>query len=73
MLTGLREKGYIKAKKLVNAPGTIRWNYILTPKGAKEKARITRDYLDKRLKEFEKLKTEINILKKEVVETPGAE
>lgn len=66
VLAGLAEKGIIKAKKLKNAPKTIRWNYILTPKGMKEKVAITRDYLSQRLEEFEEMQREICELKAEI-------
>jgi EPS-associated MarR family transcriptional regulator len=66
VLSGLMEKGLIKAKKLKNRPGQIRWQYILTPRGVTEKIAITRDYLAKRLSEFNELQREIDELKKEV-------
>ncbi len=66
ILSGLMEKGIIKAKKLKNNPDKIRWQYILTPRGVKEKIRITHEYLKKRIKEFELIQNEIEELKKEV-------
>jgi EPS-associated MarR family transcriptional regulator len=66
LLSGLVEKGIIKAKKLKNNPNKIRWQYILTPQGMKEKIKITRDYLKNRLYEFENIQKEIEELKKEV-------
>ena len=68
VLGGLVDKGIIKAKKLRDDPGAIRWNYILTPKGIKEKVRITADYLNRRLVEFDTIRKEIEELKKEVAE-----
>jgi EPS-associated MarR family transcriptional regulator len=69
VLSGLIEKGIIKAKKLKNHPDKIRWQYILTPEGLKEKVRITKDYMNRRLREFELLKAEIEELEKEVTDT----
>lgn len=66
ILSGLVEKGIIKAKRLKNSPDKIRWQYILTPQGLTEKIRITQEYLKKRLKEFEQIQSEIEELKKEV-------
>ena len=66
VLSGLVEKGIIKAKKLKNQPGQIRWHYVLTPAGVKEKVKITRIYLQKRIKEFEEIQEEIWMLKKEM-------
>jgi EPS-associated MarR family transcriptional regulator len=65
VLAGLIEKGIIKAKKLKNSPEKIRWQYVLTPAGVKEKINITQQYLQRRIKEFEELQLEIAILKKE--------
>ncbi|MDD5674626.1 MAG: MarR family EPS-associated transcriptional regulator [Chitinivibrionales bacterium] len=66
VLSGLMEKGIIKAKKLKNQPGQIRWQYILTSRGVREKIEITRGYLAKRIHEFNELQREINELKKDV-------
>jgi EPS-associated MarR family transcriptional regulator len=66
VLAGLIEKGIIKAKKLKNNPENIRWQYILTPAGVKEKIKITQQYLQKRIVEFEDLQKEIELLKKDV-------
>ena len=67
VLSGLVEKGIIKAKKLKNNPDKVRWQYILTPQGMKEKIIITHNYLKKRLKEFEQIQNEIKELKKEII------
>jgi EPS-associated MarR family transcriptional regulator len=66
VLAGLIEKGIIKAKKLKNNPENIRWQYILTPAGVQEKIKITQQYLQKRIVEFEDLQKEIELLKKDV-------
>lgn len=66
LLAGLIEKGVIKSQKLKNDPDKIRWKYILTPKGIKDKLIITRDYLQKRLIEFETIQREIQELQTEV-------
>lgn len=66
VLGGLIDKGIVKAKKMHNDPGSIRWKYILTPKGIKEKVKITTDFLNRRLIEFNKIKKEIEELEKEI-------
>lgn len=62
LISGLVEKGIIKVKKLKNNPDKIRWQYILTREGIKEKVRITKEYLNKRTIEFEDLKKELEEL-----------
>jgi len=66
VLAGLMEKGIVKARKLRNHPEKIRWQYMLTPKGIREKLRITRNYLNKRLAEFDELQREIWELRDEM-------
>ena len=66
VLSGLAEKGIIKARKLKNNPNKIRWRYILTPKGMAEKIRLARDFLNRRLREFDAIEREIEELKREV-------
>ena len=38
----LSKKGYLKMKQI----GQWKWKYILTPKGMKEKARLTKNYIE---------------------------
>jgi len=71
VLGGLTDKGLIEPKKLKNHPDHIRWRYILTPKGMKEKIVITKNYLNKRLKEFDVIEREIAKLRKEIAVDGG--
>jgi hypothetical protein len=68
VLAGFNERDIVKVKKLKNQPGQIRWQYVLTPAGMKEKIKITKQYLEKRLAEFDELQQEIILLKKQVRE-----
>ncbi len=69
VLSGLVEKGIIKAKRLKNDADKIKWNYLLTPKGVNEKLIITRQYLKNRINEYEEIQKEIKQLKEEVSKT----
>jgi EPS-associated MarR family transcriptional regulator len=66
VLAGLIEKGIIKTNKLKNNPDKIRWQYILTPAGVKEKIKITQQYLRRRLQEYGEIRKEIAQLEQEV-------
>jgi EPS-associated MarR family transcriptional regulator len=66
VLAGLIGKGIVKAKKLKNHPDKIRWQYVLTPAGIKEKFKITRKYLDRRTREYEEMQKEIAQLRQEI-------
>jgi|WetSurMetagenome_2_1015567.scaffolds.fasta_scaffold562291_1 EPS-associated MarR family transcriptional regulator len=68
VLGGLAGKGIVKAQRLKNDSRAIRWNYLLTPKGVREKFRLTRAYLDKRIREFDEIQRDIAMLRKEVGE-----
>ena len=68
LLAGLVEKGLVKAQRLKNEPQNIRWHYIITPKGIKEKVRITKNYLDLRVQEYNELQNEIKELRREVTQ-----
>ena len=66
VLAGLIGKGIVKTRKLRNHPEQIRWRYVLTPKGIREKVRITGDYLARRMAEYDRLREEIEALRREV-------
>jgi EPS-associated MarR family transcriptional regulator len=68
VLSGLIEKGIIKARKIRRDPGKVRWHYVLTPEGIKEKVRITHEYLRRRMREYEEMGREIEELRREVGE-----
>lgn len=66
VLTELTQKGLISAKCHKKNPGGGRWQYILTPKGLREKIAMTRHYLERRLHEYNQISAEIKDLKKEI-------
>jgi EPS-associated MarR family transcriptional regulator len=66
VLAGLVKKGIVKARKLKNDPQNIRWSYLLTPKGIREKIKITKAYFDKRVVEFDEIGREIAELRKDI-------
>ena len=65
-LKGLMEKGWLKARNFRNSNNKIAYAYILTPTGLSEKAKLTARYLKHKVHEYETLKSEIEILHKEV-------
>lgn len=66
VLNALIEKGLVKLGNFTAANDKRRYAYILTPKGLAEKARITRRFLRRKMKEYEALKAEIEELQDEV-------
>lgn len=64
-VNALLEKGYIKVNRFKNSKNKIGYMYILTPKGINVKIKQTYAFLQKKLDEFDKLKHEIETLRKE--------
>ncbi|MBL3587742.1 MarR family EPS-associated transcriptional regulator [Rhodovulum sulfidophilum] len=65
-LNALIEKGLVKLGNFTAAEDKRRYAYILTPKGAAEKATIARRFLVRKIQEYEALKSEIDALKSEI-------
>lgn len=66
VLNALIEKGLIKLGNFTAAEDKRRYAYILTPKGFKEKALLTKRFLARKIEEYEALKVEIDKLEAEI-------
>lgn len=66
-LNALVDKGLIKVRNFRNNDNKLSYAYLLTPRGIKSKATITAQFLQRKMAEYESLKTEIALLKREVV------
>jgi len=67
---GPHTEGHRQGAEIKKPSDNIRWKYILTPKGIREKIRITQNYLHTRLEEFDQIRREIEELKNEIGCTP---
>ena len=65
-LKGLMEKGLVKMKNFAGSKNKFGYVYVLTPRGISERAAITTRFLRRKMEEYESLKREIAILKREV-------
>jgi len=65
-MKALISKGMIKAKNFKNSANKRAYLYILTPKGIEAKARISVKFLQRKIKEYEALRVEIEQLKTEL-------
>ena len=63
-LNALKSKGLIKIKNFKNNKNKINYIYILTPKGISKKAKLTVNFMKKKIAEYEELKRELG--KKEI-------
>ena len=64
LLRALLDKGLIKLGNFTAAKDKRRYAYVLTPRGMREKAAITKRFLARKLAEYDALKREIRELKK---------
>jgi len=66
-LQALAEKGLIKVNNFRHNESKRAYLYYLTPKGMREKARVTIRFLKVKLDEYENLKSEVAELQREAV------
>ena len=66
LLTSLIDTGFVKLLHLKNSPQKMKYSYLLTPKGIREKSLITNKFLISKKIEFEALKEEINSIEEAI-------
>ena len=66
LLKGLVDRGLIKVGNFSRSQNKLGYAYLLTPSGVKEKAMITKKFLEAKEKEYEILRQEIEALKGEI-------
>jgi len=66
LLTSLINMGFVKLSNFKENSQKIKYTYLLTPKGIREKSIITSKFLERKKQEFEALKEEINSLEKSI-------
>lgn len=67
-LSALIEVGFVKVRNFRASDNKRRYAYILTPKGAVEKAALTAGFLQRKVQEYDALKAEIEALQREAVD-----
>lgn len=65
-LKALIEKGLVKAGDFQRSKNKTSYLYILTPMGVKEKIDLTQEFLRHKMKEYDQLCIEIDLLRKEL-------
>ena len=58
-LKALKTKGLIKIDNFTKNPNKLNYAYLLTPKGINEKAKLTINFMKRKMKEYDELKKEI--------------
>ena len=58
-LKALKTKGLIKMKNFEKNPDKINYIYVLTPRGIAAKAKLTLNFMKRKMKEYDELRKEI--------------
>jgi EPS-associated MarR family transcriptional regulator len=58
-LKALQFKGFVKIKNFSKNPNKLNYFYILTPKGIAEKTKLTLDFMQRKMKEYDELRKEM--------------
>tara|TARA_B100001250_G_C19679034_1_gene735003 strand:+ start:458 stop:760 length:303 start_codon:yes stop_codon:yes gene_type:complete len=58
-LKALQDKGLIKIENFKKNPKKINYIYVLTPKGIAEKTKLTINFMKRKMKEYDELKSEL--------------
>ena len=66
LLTSLIDMGFVKLSNFKDSPQKIKYSYLLTPKGIREKSLVTSKFLVRKKQEYELLKKEILELERDL-------
>ena len=66
LLTSLIDMGFVKLSNFKKNSKKIKYSYLLTPKGIREKSLVTSKFLVRKKKEYELLKKEIAKLERDL-------
>jgi len=72
-LNALIKKGLVKVENFKNNDNKLAYAYLLTPKGVKEKSKLTAKFLRHKMQEYERLHEEIFALEAELAEMTKTE
>jgi EPS-associated MarR family transcriptional regulator len=62
----LISKGWVKATRFKNSRSKVAYMYLLTPRGIEEKSKMTVEFLQIKIREYEQLRAEIEQIRREV-------
>ena len=66
VIHALIDKGWMKLSNFKRSDNKLGYLYLLTPEGVTEKSILAQNFLSRKLKEYNKLKEEIETLKSEL-------
>ncbi|MDF1877878.1 MarR family EPS-associated transcriptional regulator [Sulfurimonas sp. SAG-AH-194-L11] len=59
ILKALIEKGLVKSERFLSSNNRMKYAYLLTDKGVKEKMKLTQKFIDRKKAEYEELQKEL--------------
>tara|TARA_B110000967_G_C18743120_1_gene488805 strand:- start:563 stop:868 length:306 start_codon:yes stop_codon:yes gene_type:complete len=59
-LKKLKEHGLIKVNRFNDSKNKLCYMYVLTPRGIRERTKLTVNYMKQKMKEYDELKKELN-------------
>ena len=65
VLRALLDKGFVKVQNFRNSSDKLAYAYLLTPEGVAAKADLTRNFLARKIEEYDALRLEIEQLRVE--------
>ena len=65
-IQALKKKGLVKINNFKKNPKKMNYAYILTPKGIKQKTKLTLNFMVRKMKEYDELKKELEEQKKNI-------
>ena len=68
VVKALIDVGWVKLENFRRSDNKIGYSYLLTPKGIRDKVKISRQFLIRKQNEYEQLRVEIEQLKTEIKE-----
>jgi MarR family transcriptional regulator, temperature-dependent positive regulator of motility len=71
LLRGLIDKGLVKASNFQKSRNKLGYVYQLTPAGIEHKAKVTLRYLQRRMDEYEALREELRLLRRDLESPSG--
>ena len=66
LLKALLGKGWVKAKNFQRSDSKLRYLYVLTPQGVRQRMQLTRSFLARKEHEYEMLNSQITLLRQEL-------
>ena len=68
VVSALIEKGFVKIESFTRSSRKGQYAYLMTTRGLREKAKLTRDFIVRKRVEYEALRSEIEALEREIEE-----